>query len=248
MVSVAGDTNYNGCEVSQEFKITKAESSATIKDKLDKVYDGKAVETPKDLTIVGSQAEPTYKWYQKDGEGWKELEEAPTQAGDYRIVVSVAGDANYNDCEVSQEFKITKAIPTYEIPNLSDGYINGSLKDIILPDCWMWVNENQSFDKIGIQTFNAIYIPSDIINYEIIYNIPLKVNVLGKEESLSENKPSIDVDIAENIDHESENNVDKNDNTTHIVKTNDNTLVIGWIVGIIVSVSLMSIIIKHKKN
>ena len=98
--------NYDRAEVEKEFEITKANSSITIHDDLNKVYDGQAVKEPS-ITQVGSQSLPVFEWYTIDG---VQLENAPIEVGSYKLVVSVAEDKNHNGITAEVEFEIKEAL------------------------------------------------------------------------------------------------------------------------------------------
>ena len=103
---LAGDTNYVGAEVEKEFTITKANSTITIDDDLNKVYDGQAVIDPVNLTKTGSTGAVTFEWYMADG---TQLQTAPENAGSYKVKAILASDENFLTTEVEKEFEITKA-------------------------------------------------------------------------------------------------------------------------------------------
>ena len=74
---------------------------------MDKKYDGIPVNNP-DVEKTGSIKDVTFTWYQKDGGDWKELSSAPVEAGNYKVVVSVEADDNYNGASAELEFAISK--------------------------------------------------------------------------------------------------------------------------------------------
>ena len=85
----------------------KDESSIIINDKLNKVYDGTAVELAKDnCTITGSTGVISFEWYAADG---TLLPEAPTEAGNYKVKAILAEDENYKGAEIEELFEITQA-------------------------------------------------------------------------------------------------------------------------------------------
>lgn len=82
------------------------ESTLVINDKLDKVYDGKPVSNPSDVTQTGSQNKPTYEWYVKDGNNWKKLNSSPVNVGHYKVVATVEEDDEYLGVTAFKEFEI----------------------------------------------------------------------------------------------------------------------------------------------
>ena len=109
---LAGDGNHEGAEVEKDFTITKATSTITINDNLNKVYDGQPVVEPIDVVTTGSNGAVTFEWYKADG---TLLQSAPVNAGDYKVKAILAENTNYADAEVEKEFTITKVNSTITI-------------------------------------------------------------------------------------------------------------------------------------
>ena len=108
---LAGDGNYAGIEVEKEFTISQASSNVTITVELDKVYDGQPVVEPQ-VSVTGSTGAITYEWYKKEESTtrsvtWTQLTEAPREVGSYKVVVTVAGDENFEAVTVEKEFSIS---------------------------------------------------------------------------------------------------------------------------------------------
>ncbi|WP_455682900.1 MBG domain-containing protein, partial [Thomasclavelia sp.] len=111
---VEATSDYQSLEAIKTFKILKAESTITIKDDLNKIYDGSAVVPTVEKT--GSSGEVTYKWYEYDESGWSEMTTAPVEAGRYRVNAILAEDINYNGkVSVAKEFIISKAASTLKL-------------------------------------------------------------------------------------------------------------------------------------
>ena len=85
------------------------------------MYDGTAVVEPQ-VSVTGSAGAITYEWYKKEGSetravAWTQLTEAPREVGSYKVVVTVAGDANYEAVTAEKEFSIlvteeSEVVPT----------------------------------------------------------------------------------------------------------------------------------------
>ena len=124
------DANYAGIEVEKEFTISQAVSSVTITGELDKVYDGQPVVEPQ-VSVTGSTGAITYEWYKKEESTtraitWTQLTEAPKEVGNYKLVVTVAGDENYEAATVEKEFSIladesVEIIPGQEVTGVQTG-------------------------------------------------------------------------------------------------------------------------------
>ena len=102
--------NSKGHYVERKLKVNVGKANSTIEFiplSLDKKYDGNTVNNP-DVQKTGSIEDVTFTWYQKDGEDWKGLSSAPVEAGNYKVVVSVEADDNYNGASAELEFAISK--------------------------------------------------------------------------------------------------------------------------------------------
>lgn len=160
------------------FTVNKIQSSIQITtENMDKTYDGKAVSEPT-VEKTGSDNAVVFTWYQKQADdSWKQLDTAPTNAGNYKVVASVAEDTNYNGAEAEKTFEITKAVP--KIPVLKTFIIKQgeALSSIELPAGFTWTDDTQKADTLGKQTFRAIYTPEDTTNYQSV-GVEIAVNVV----------------------------------------------------------------------
>ena len=116
-------------DVTLEFTKQKEQSTIIIHDNLNKVYDGKAVVDPTNVEKIGSTEAVTFEWYTADD---KKLDEAPVNAGSYKVKAILPEDANYEGVEVEKEFTIAKAISTIVIrDNLNKAYDGQVVEDPI---------------------------------------------------------------------------------------------------------------------
>lgn len=95
-----------------EVKVSKADSAVTITTQsLDKVYDGNMVSVPEYMTS-GSDGQVTIKWQENTGSvdtpKWEDLKSAPSTVGTYRVVVELAGNANYKPASATLNFVISQ--------------------------------------------------------------------------------------------------------------------------------------------
>lgn len=176
---VAEDDNYYGASTEKEFIIEKGNSTVTItNDSLNKTYDGKKVSNPS-VDKSGNNNEVIFTWYEKDGDNWNELSAAPTNAGSYKVVASVVEDTNYKGASDELYFEIEKAIPTYTVPTGLNAIYGSTLNDIKLPEGFTWKENSSTYvGNVGTNTFKLIYTPEDTVNYEVIKDIEVKVNVV----------------------------------------------------------------------
>lgn len=149
----------------------------TNSDLLSKVYDGQAVVEPI-IEKNGSTNEPEIKWYKKVVNEWQRISEAPLNAGEYQVTISVEKDDNYNEASISKQFTIAKAIPSYIVPSDLNSNYGDTLNDIILPEGFSFQEDLfTSVGNVGENNFTLIYTPEDTLNYEIINNINVAINV-----------------------------------------------------------------------
>ncbi|PWJ28639.1 hypothetical protein A8806_108154 [Faecalicatena orotica] len=110
--TVAADDNYKkASSIAKEFTISKADSTISVIDILDKDYDGSAVDNKPAVEKTGSTGAVTYTWeWKKNAVDWESIASAPTNAGIYRVTAAVAADGNYNEASSkAKEFIISKA-------------------------------------------------------------------------------------------------------------------------------------------
>ena len=110
--TVAADDNYKkASSIAKEFTISKADSTISVIDILDKDYDGSAVDNKPAVEKTGSTGAVTYTWeWKKNAVDWESIASAPTNAGIYRVTAAVAADGNYNEASSkAKKFIISKA-------------------------------------------------------------------------------------------------------------------------------------------
>lgn len=94
-----------------EVEIQKAETEINVlTDSMDKDYDKNPVNAP-EVEVIGNTNSPTFEWFviDSDGTSWLECDEAPKNAGKYKVVIKVAADDNYKSGETEVLFNISKA-------------------------------------------------------------------------------------------------------------------------------------------
>ena len=172
-----GDTNYNE-DSSQplEFTISKTDSSVGFTtDSLDKTYDGKSV-------FVGTKQEGSsharvLSWYKDNNGVWEQIQEAPTNAGSYKVVATVEGDDNYNGAKAEMIFEIYKAQPSYTLPTDLVIKQGDALSTVSLPKGFTWIDDTQTVDVLGTHTFQAVFTPEDTTNYKTV-EVEIRVEVV----------------------------------------------------------------------
>lgn len=94
-----------------EVEVKKAETAINaLTDSMDKDYDKNPVNAP-EVEVIGNTNSPTFEWFviDSDGTSWLECDEAPKNAGKYKVVIKVAADDNYKSGETEVLFNISKA-------------------------------------------------------------------------------------------------------------------------------------------
>lgn len=172
-----GDTNYNeASSQTLEFTISKTDSSVGFTtDNLDKTYDGKSV-------FVGTKQEGSsharvLTWYKDNNGVWEQIQEAPTNAGSYKVVATVEGDDNYNRAKAEMIFEIYKAQPSYTLPTDLVIKQGDALSTVSLPDGFAWIDDTQTVDVLGTHTFQAVFTPEDTTNYKTV-EVEIRVEVV----------------------------------------------------------------------
>lgn len=100
------------------------------------------------------------------------------------ITAKITDKANYewkdgsND-DLTINWSITQATPEYTVPTGLTGVKEKTLKDIVLPDRFIW-NDESTVLTVGTHTYKATYIPSDTTNYKTITDIDIEVVVKDK--------------------------------------------------------------------
>ena len=100
---------------------------------------------------------------------------APTGVGKYAVNYFVE-ETGYEG-EVTYNFDILQAVPTYVVPTNLTGIKGQKLSDITLPDGFTWENENTEL-KVGKHTYKATYTPLDTTNYETVTGIDIEVDTI----------------------------------------------------------------------
>jgi hypothetical protein len=106
-VTVTGMGNYEGSEATANFEILKADLTPTV------TLEGWTYgETAKEPTVTGNDGngEVTYTYKQKDANDTEYAPGAPTNAGDYTVMATIAETQNYNGATATADFTISQAV------------------------------------------------------------------------------------------------------------------------------------------
>ena len=164
------------------FTISKADTELRFTvDNVDKDYDGKTVNPS--TYQSGSSHVRVLSWYRLNDNGeWEKLEKAPVNAGNYKVVASVEGDDNYNSAETEMTFQIRKARPSYTLPQNLTVRQGELLSSVELSAGFEWLDDTQTADKLGAQTFKARFVPEDTENYQTV-EVDISLEVVSASPS-----------------------------------------------------------------
>ena len=106
-----------------------------------------------------------------DGWSWKRPNDKVGNVGEREHT------AIRNNVEYTLTVTVTKADPTYVVPTDIEAPYDVALSTIGLPEGFSWMDGTQKTSTWGESIFKAKYTPSDTVNYNIVENIDIKVNV-----------------------------------------------------------------------
>ena len=174
ITGTASNTNYNVTFINGTYTIQKADYDMTqiSFDDKEETYDG----TEKTIEITGILPEGVTVSYE-DNIG--------TDAGTYHAIAKfeTADKENYNVIANKEaNLIINKAEgtknPDYKLPSLESivYHKDRTLKDIMLPDGWLWVDET-IVPEVGTMNYQANYTSTNK-NYEDVSNVAISLTVL----------------------------------------------------------------------
>lgn len=150
-----------GATAKLQFEITQATPSYVVPTGLASTYGNK----------LSSVTLPEH-W------SWKNPNDLVGNVGDRtHVAIYTPEDPNYHSVEENVTIAVAKANPTYVVPSTIDAPYDVELSTIGLPEGFSWMEGTQKTSTWGESTFKAKYTPSDTVNYNIVENIDIKVNV-----------------------------------------------------------------------
>lgn len=184
VASVEGDDNYNGASSELEFVISQTANEWTDELSIEGWTYG---EQPNSPIATSKYGEVVFTY--SDSKDGTYTDIIPTNAGTYYVKATVAGNENYSGLEEIVSFEISKSVPEYSIPTDLTIEQGNPLSTVKLPKGFTWKDETQKADKLGKQTFKAIYTPEDTNNYQTV-ETDITVNVVAKTPSKDESDDS----------------------------------------------------------
>ena len=102
-----------------------------------------------------------------------------TNVGDYTTTVALKDKNNYEWTDgttgnLTLNWKIIQATPTYELPTNLTGVKGNTLADVTLSDGFTW-NVPSTALALGTHTYKATYTPEDTLNYKTITDIDITI-------------------------------------------------------------------------
>ncbi|WP_317336790.1 GLUG motif-containing protein, partial [uncultured Ruminococcus sp.] len=149
----------------------------TIDEPAEIVYTGEALDSA-ELVTADSTGAMTFTW--KSGE--EILEEDPTDAGEYELIVSIPATRYYGEGTKTFTITITKAEPEYTVPTDLTATYGDTLADVELPEGFAWQDEETtSVGNAGENTFMVTFTPEDTANYNVVEDIEVTIDVAKAE-------------------------------------------------------------------
>ena len=96
--------------------------------------------------------------------------------GDTSVKLVAYNEAGYK-IEENVPIEVLKLQPEYSVPTGLSATAGQKLSQIELPEGFEWVSGNQTVSGSGDVVYKARFVPSDIINYEIVENIDITITV-----------------------------------------------------------------------
>ena len=167
-----------GLEAKVPFEIAQADTQLSINKTLAQTYNGQKIKLEDaDLMIQGSTGKVTYQYqiWNEEQQRWIDMDDAPVNAGKYKVVVTVEADTNYHSASVEKEFIISKAESTFIIHDALDKQYDG--QSIQIPtNITRTGSQAEPIYEWYIQDANEWRkldtVPSEIGNYKLAVIIP----------------------------------------------------------------------------
>lgn len=173
IASVAEDSNFKGAaSATLEFAISKTTNEWTSELSIKDWTYGQTASIPTATAKYGNVVF-TYS----DKEDGTYTGEVPTEAGTWYVKANVEGNENYTGMVATDSFEISKAQPSYTLPTDLVIKQGDALSTVSLPKGFTWIDDTQTADVLGTQSFKAIFTPEDTANYETV-EVEIRVEVV----------------------------------------------------------------------
>lgn len=137
------------------------------------IYTGKSYT----ITINGLM-DDDFVQFALQGEAFQDQQPEMINAGIYDLMYKVARDG-YQPFVGSVKVEITRAVPKYTVPMNLKGSSGAALGSIELPDGFLWQSDPETkLTKIGYEKFLVCYRPADQVNYQMVIDIEVSVEIV----------------------------------------------------------------------
>lgn len=101
----------------------------------------------------------------------------PIHVGTWYVRASVEETPQYQGLEAVVSFQIDPAVPDYLVPGTKSATYGDYLADVSLEAQFFWENGSLPVGNAGEQTHLAFYLPEDLIDYQVVQHIPVRIDV-----------------------------------------------------------------------
>ncbi|MDE6475926.1 MAG: MBG domain-containing protein, partial [Erysipelotrichaceae bacterium] len=251
---LAADQNYAGADSGEPtpFEITQATSTIEILDDLNKTYDGEAVKDPS-VKVEGTSETTTISWFKKEDDGvtravtWTPLTSAPVNAGDYKVVVTVAENNNSLGATAEQEFTIAKAATNVSIEGTLDKEYDGV--EVEVPNIKVEGSSGATTIEWYKKDANGVWelltsAPKEVGEYKVVVKVEEDENYLsGEVEQTFTISEKVEVP---SIPEEGGDNTTTEEEKVEGVQTGDATQTSMWTMLAGLSMSMMYFLRRKK--
>ncbi len=182
-VTVAADANYNA--------LAATPITVTVTDKLTQTISaenmtltygdtGKSVSASvTDPATGGGAIRYAVKTGSEDTIGVNAETGALTviKAGTATVIVTAAETMTHAQATRELTVTVNKANPSETAPTGLTATYGDTLAAVTLPEGWSWKDSTQSVGNAGSNSFQAVFTPSDTVNYNVLSDIDVTVNV-----------------------------------------------------------------------
>ncbi|MCI8495148.1 MAG: hypothetical protein HFI74_05645 [Lachnospiraceae bacterium] len=131
-----------------------------------------------EITVNGTLPGDVVSYATREDGDYQENQPEMINAGVYQVWYQVQRKG-HKTLHREAQVVIHKATPTYTAPTEVTRFVRGTLGDMPLPQHFEWQDDpGTKLTQLGQYTFRIQYVPEDSVNYKIVQNILVKVNVI----------------------------------------------------------------------
>ncbi|MDE6475532.1 MAG: MBG domain-containing protein, partial [Erysipelotrichaceae bacterium] len=252
---LAANQNYAAADSGEPtpFEIIKATSTVEILGDLNKTYDGEAVKDPS-VKVEGTSEAATIAWFKKESDAvtravtWTPLTSAPVNAGEYKVVVTVAENNNSLGATAEQEFTIAKAATNVSIEGTLDKEYDGV--EVEVPNIKVEGSSGATTIEWYKKDANGVWelltsAPKEVGEYKVVVKVEEDENYLsGEVEQTFTISEKVEVP---STPEEGGDNTTTEEEKVEGVQTGDVTQTSMWTMLVGLSMSMMYFF-RRKKN